>query len=270
MDTRQINCEICGKLYHKYIYFIRKNKHNFCSEGCQYAWLRRNQVVFNCANCGIEKRRKNSYNKNLKSGYKFCSIKGRVQFQKKTGLFGMKGKKHTEETRRIMRLSQIGNNRHPVGVIHNVTSKARMLMSKSHKGVKLSEVHKNSIRKGCNTQEYKQVAKERRAKQVFPLKDTKIEVKIRTFLDTLQIEYFQHKYISEITHSYQCDFFIPSINLVVECDGDYWHKYPTGREVDHIRTKELIEKGFKVLRLWEHEIKVMDINKFQERLNENE
>ncbi|GAG67123.1 unnamed protein product [marine sediment metagenome] len=41
------------------------------------------------------------------------------------------------------------------------------------------------------------------------------------------------------------------MNLVIECDGDYWHKYPVGRDIDHIRTKELIQKGFKVLRLWE-------------------
>jgi len=54
------------------------------------------------------------------------------------------------------------------------------------------------------------------------------------------------------------------MNLVIECDGDYWHKYPTGTEIDHIRTKELIEKGFKVLRLWENEIKPMTINKFME------
>lgn len=96
--------------------------------------------------------------------------------------------------------------------------------------------------------------------------DISIEVKIRGFLDSLKIEYFQHKYISEITHAYQCDIFIPSKNLVIECDGDYWHKYPTGNDIDHVRTKELLEKGFKVLRLWEHEIKEMDLNKFQERI----
>ena len=109
--------------------------------------------------------------------------------------------------------------------------------------------------------------KEARAKQILPLKDTKIEVKIQNFLKQLGIEFFTHQYM-KIKHGYQCDILIPSINLVIECDGDYWHKYPIGNDVDHIRTKELLDKGFKVLRLWEFEIKAMDINKFQGIINE--
>jgi len=31
-----------------------------------------------------------------------------------------------------------------------------------------------------------------------------------------------------------------------------------------IRTKELQEKGFRVIRLWEHEIKVMQLNDFKQ------
>ncbi len=108
--------------------------------------------------------------------------------------------------------------------------------------------------------------KKSRAKQILPLNDTKIEVKIQMFLKELRVDFFTHQYMNEIEHSYQCDILIPSMNLVVECDGDYWHKYPVGLEKDHIRTKELIEKGFKVLRLWENEIKRMDINDFKERL----
>lgn len=52
-----------------------------------------------------------------------------------------------------------------------------------------------------------------------------------------------------------------------KCDGDYWHKYPIGRDIDHIRTSELIEKGFKVLRIWEKEIKKLDLGNFQNKLN---
>lgn len=105
-----------------------------------------------------------------------------------------------------------------------------------------------------------------RRNQVFPVKDTSIEVKIQKFLEELGIEYFTHKYIKEIEHGYQCDILVPSINLVIECDGNYWHKYPIGNEIDHIRTSELIENGFKVLRLWESEIKIMDLKSFERRL----
>ena len=71
----------------------------------------------------------------------------------------------------------------------------------------------------------------------------------------------------KIKHGYLCDFFIPSLNLIIETDGDYWHKYPIGRDIDKVRTKELIEKGFKVLRLWENEIVKMDLKELKEKLN---
>lgn len=115
--------------------------------------------------------------------------------------------------------------------------------------------------------EIKQKVKDSRATQVFPLKDSSIELKIQGFLKQLGIDFFIHKYMN-IEHGYQCDIFIPSMNMVIECDGDYWHKYPTGREIDKIRTSELIKEGFKVLRLWEHEINGMTIPSFLNKCKE--
>jgi len=142
-------------------------------------------------------------------------------------------------------------------------------VSKANKGRKLSEKSKTlmSISKKSfyNTEEGKKIQRERRAKIILPKKDTSIELKIQNFLKELKIEFFTHQYI-KIEHGYQCDIFIPSMNLVIECDGDYWHKYPTGNDIDHIRTSELLEKGFKVLRLWEFEINGMNVDKFKERL----
>lgn len=116
--------------------------------------------------------------------------------------------------------------------------------------------------------ELSEAMKATRAKQVFPFVDSSIEVKIKDFLDLLSIKYFQHKYM-DIKHSYQCDFLIPSINLVLEADGTYWHNYPYGLEKDHVRTTELVEKGFNVLRLWEHEIRKMKVEDFKNILEEN-
>lgn len=94
---------------------------------------------------------------------------------------------------------------------------------------------------------------------------SKIEIKIQNFLEQLGIEYYKHKFMN-IKHHYQCDIFIPSINLVIECDGDYWHKYPYGTTIDNIRTKELIENGFKILRLWERKIKNLTLNEFENEI----
>ena len=120
--------------------------------------------------------------------------------------------------------------------------------------------------------------KEMRATMIFPIQDTKIEIKIQNFLKQLGIEYFTHQYIKEIEHRYQCDIFIPSMNMVIECDGDYWHgnilKYPNLNKMqleqierDRIRTNELVEKGFRIIRIWECEINKMEIKEFNNLIN---
>jgi len=152
-----------------------------------------------------------------------------------------------------------------------ITEETRRKISKTNKGRKISKEwrKKNSIALKKYYKEHPEaieIIKQRRAKQIFPVKDTKIEIKIQKFLKQLGIDFFTHQYIKEIEHSYQCDILIPSMNIVIECDGDYWHKYPVGKDIDHIRTKELYEKGFKVLRLWECEIKEMKIHTFKTRL----
>jgi G:T-mismatch repair DNA endonuclease (very short patch repair protein) len=110
--------------------------------------------------------------------------------------------------------------------------------------------------------------KEFRSKQVFPIKDTKIEVKIQDYLKQLDIEFFTHIYMREIEHAYQCDILIPvqkGINqkTIIECYGDYWHHRPYGNPQDAFRCQELREKGYRVLVFWESEIKPMEFKDFQ-------
>jgi len=160
----------------------------------------------------------------------------------------MEGKHHTEETRR--KISEANEGRRYI-----LSKETRRKMSEAKKG------------KTFFSEETRRKMRVARATQILPVKDTKIEVKIQNFLKELGITFFTHQYMN-IEHGYQCDILIPSLNMVIECDGDYWHKYPTGTDNDHVRTKELIEKGFKVLRLWEHEINEMIINDFNIRLEE--
>jgi len=105
----------------------------------------------------------------------------------------------------------------------------------------------------------------RRETQIFPKKDTSIEIKVQNILKDNNIEFDTHKFIEEIEHSYQCDIIIPRIRLIIECDGCYWHgcnncnkdiseKIQKQIEVDKIRTKELVECGYYIVRLWEHDI----------------
>ena len=132
----------------------------------------------------------------------------------------------------------------------NLETRGKMKINKRKPNPKLSITRKRLYAEG-------------KIKQLMPKKDTSIEIKIQNFLKELNLEYFTHQYM-KIEHGYQCDILIPSMNLVIEADGNFWHHYPTRTDLDNIRTKEMLEKGFKVLRLWEVEIKEMDINEFKE------
>jgi len=110
-----------------------------------------------------------------------------------------------------------------------------------------------------------------RAKQIFPLIDTKIEVKIQNYLKQLGIEFFTHQYMKDIEHGYQCDILIPvqegiEKKTIIEAFGTYWHNYPYGNEKDALRTQELLKAGYRVLVFWEKEIKVMSLEDLSYKL----
>ena len=177
-----------------------------------------------------------------------------------------KGRIVTEETRKKLSIAN-----------SNPSQKIRKRISEANKGRKKSKKEIEKI-------------KIARAKQILPFKDTKIEIKIQNFLKLLGIEFFTHQYMKQIKHAYQCDVLIPAMNLVIECDGDFIHcnpikyssnfvRYPNSKnnqpahviwERDKIRTKELIEKGYKVLRLWESEIRKMSLDNFKDKMEDIE
>jgi G:T-mismatch repair DNA endonuclease (very short patch repair protein) len=198
-----------------------------------------------------------------------------------------KGKIRSEETRRKLRESHLGKISGNKGKKRSEESKLKA--SKNMKIImqnpEIRKIISEGVRKAyINNPFIKEKIKLARAKQVFPMNDTKIEVKIQSFLRLLGIEFFIHSYISNIKHAYQCDILIPSTNTIIEVDGDYFHANPkkykaedkifrkgmTAKEIwekDEIRTQELIEKGYRVIRLWEDKIKVMEVEDLQKLLN---
>lgn len=81
-----------------------------------------------------------------------------------------------------------------------------------------------------------------------------IEVKFEKHLIESRIKYYHSYLITDISNPYLCDFYLPDYKTIIECDGTYWHNYPFGNIKDHIRNKELVSKGYTVLRYWEFEI----------------
>lgn len=243
-----------------------------------------------------ETRRKNGWFKNPEEHKKKISLalKGkekppRSEEHKKNLSKAHKGKKQTEETKLKRSLTMKGRN---LGKTfeqrfgEKESKKIKEKMKKNHKGMlgrhhskktrnKLSIAH-NGIK---HTEESIEKIRKARLIQILPIKDTSIEVKIQNFLKQLGIEFATHFYVKEIEHKYRCDIFIPSIKLIIECDGDYWHGNPQfyseenlnekqkwKREMDELRTRELIEKGFKILRLWGSEIREISLSNFQEKI----
>ena len=224
----------------------------------------------------------------------------------------MKGKHHTQEALFKMRASHKGHiawNKGKTGIYSEETKRKIGLankgkhtwnLGKTFSGEvkrKISEAHKkayaegriiswNKGKTGIYSEETKRkiglASKERRVNLILPIKDTKIEIKIQNFLKQLSIEFFTHQYMP-IEHGYQSDILIPSLNLIIECDGDAFHFNPQKYNKDYRmfkngmtaeqrwkldadRTKELIDKGFKVLRLWESDINKMNLNDFMNRI----
>jgi very-short-patch-repair endonuclease len=175
------------------------------------------------------------------------------------------GKKHTLESRTKIK----DNHADFSGVNHPFFGKHIWKDKKHPKGMLGKE---NKWGKHSNSEKDKiRIA---RAKQVLPVRDTKPEIKVQNLLRELEIEFLIHQFM-HIEHGYQCDIFIPSMKLIIECDGDYWHGNPLrnkeldGRqkrqkEKDDLRTKELREQGYKVVRLWESDIKTINLNKLLE------
>lgn len=96
---------------------------------------------------------------------------------------------------------------------------------------------------------------------------TTIEIKIMEFLNELQIDFIHQYFINDIKAKYFCDFYIPKLNLVIECDGNYWHNYPNGTAKDILRNEQLKLKGYKILRIWEKDIRKMKTENLKEMID---
>jgi len=123
---------------------------------------------------------------------------------------------------------------------------------------------------------YQNILKEVRKKLILPTNESSIELALQNFLIILNIPFEKHRWM-DIKQGYQSDIFIPSMNLVIEADGVYWHGHPDYypiltenqimvRDKDYVKTDQLIKKGFRVLRLWEDEINRMDLDDFKNRI----
>lgn len=86
------------------------------------------------------------------------------------------------------------------------------------------------------------------------LTPSSIENKVAHQLDELNIRYIQQKKVNNGFRNFYLDFYIPSLKLVIECNGDYWHNFPDRKARDKNLKKYVESTGRKIIFIWEHEI----------------
>ena len=99
-----------------------------------------------------------------------------------------------------------------------------------------------------------------------------IERKMKKLLNELKIEYK----MQYIVCGWIFDFYLPKYNLLIECDGDYWHgnlnKYPIltkkqklRKKIDVIKNNIAKDNNFSLLRFWGSDI-LNDENNIKEEI----
>lgn len=91
---------------------------------------------------------------------------------------------------------------------------------------------------------------------------TDIEIIVESLLQTSGVEYEAQKHIGW----WIVDFYIPDKNLVIECDGDYWHNKPEVKARDARKDAYLTRKGYQVLRLLGSQIMANQLESFYQAL----
>lgn len=68
----------------------------------------------------------------------------------------------------------------------------------------------------------------------------------------------------KVNNKFLVDAYIPSLNLIIEADGNYWHTLPKIINKDKAENAYLTKCGYKLLRLSEDEI---NNGSFRNKLN---
>ena len=177
----------------------------------------------------------------------------------------------SEEHRKKMSERMKGKPGLHLGMKHSEESKKKM--SAANTGKKDSEETIKRKKRAQSTPEAIQRKSDSRAKQKFPFKDTKPELLTHSILEKHNISFKKHKNFKLYKSHHQADIVIEP-NHVIEVFGDYWHFNPKkfdGESTQKKRRKEIKakdvwkrdkyvidgmkEQGYKVLVVWESELK---------------
>lgn len=162
---------------------------------------------------------------------------------------GMTGKRHSKETRLKMSLKALGN-QNAKGNVYTPEQKEKYRLAKIGSKNPMYGNSENGRKAGLKGLVSQQNSKE----------PTSIEKKVYDYLLLKGILFERQKLVNG---RFIVDAFIPSLNLVIEADGNYWHNLDRVVKKDKAENAYLKKCGFKLIRLSEKEINSGD---FKERL----
>jgi DNA mismatch endonuclease (patch repair protein) len=171
-----------------------------------------------------------------------------------------KGKHHSEESREKISNSLKG---------HLVSDETRKKIGNANvgklKGIPRSDDVKRKISESEKGRIFSNETRSKmstsRKRQILPLRDTSIEIKMQNILTDNDIKFEKHR---QDIFGYPDIFIDP--NICIFCDGDYWHNFPDRLDKDRIVNIKLSDLGYIVLRFWEHEIND-DLNECFRKVN---
>jgi len=226
----KLSCDYCGKDILIHPYKLKDRKYHFCSKECKNKYLsehfsgenafgfRDRTVIKKCEICNKEFKANLINVENGKD--RFCSRKCSHEHMKT--LCGDKSRKYKRyET--------------------TCPTCGKVLKLTKHRINDGSKNHFCSL--SCRSAYT--------VKYCMPKQNTSIERAIKSVLDYLNITYEEQYIVS----GFVVDFYLPDYNLLIECDGDYWHNRPEQIKRDNIRNAVFKKLGYNLLRLWEHDIK---------------
>lgn len=219
-------CPVCGKTFYK-----KGNPVNgtYCSKACS-ALRRREGKVIKCIQCGKEVYKQNVFIQKHKD--LFCSQECANNYQGRDRIkYTCKicGKEFTWSQSRTTQAN-------PTYCSMNCRNQDKdRLLENSLKG-NYAQAHKNGL--------------------------NKLELAGKAILDDLKIDYQEQ---APMFKKFLVDVLIENAKLVIQWDGDYWHCHPdyapfSERQIRRAKLDEsqdayLKKAGYKVLRIWESDVK---------------
>ncbi len=155
-----------------------------------------------------------------------------------------KGRKHSEESKRRMSIAHKGKKGTNLG--RKFSEEAKRKMGIGQIGRKHSEETKRKM--SLIRKEGYATGRIKIHKRYF---NTSIELTIKNELEKKNIKYEKQKYLKNVGF---VDFFLSDSNIIIECDGNYFHNLEGAQQKDSNRDLRASFNGYKTVRLWEYEI----------------